>query len=181
MKKGVTLVEVIIAATILTLALIPLLRLIITILQRSTDLQKKSIASQLAQDLMSEIVSRRWDENAHSMGYTPDGSPPQGEVDLRSINLGPDSGETSKSFYDDVDDFNGYSDGRGTQISIVDATGRVLPEYRFFNRRVIVSYYDIRSSSEVLERTNYKIATVIVEDEAGDRTIIKEILTNVEK
>lgn len=178
MKKSVTLVEVMIAATILAVALIPLLRLITTLLQRSTDLQKKTVSAQLAQDLMSDILSRRWDENADATGYTPDGPPPLGEPDLRST-IGPD-GESSKNSFDDIDDFNGYSDGRGTSIPIQDSSGKTLPEYRFFLRSVTVSYCDINGTATA-SKTNYKIITVTVQDDKGNTTQINQIVPNVQK
>jgi len=94
-RKSFTLVEIIAVIVILSLAIPTLLMMFTQANLNSITTESVSKASYYAEALMEEIRSKRFDEN--------DNSP-------WSNSLGPDSGEVSRSDYDDVDDYNGYKD-----------------------------------------------------------------------
>ncbi|MFH1783662.1 MAG: hypothetical protein ABH868_02010 [bacterium] len=96
-SHGLTLIEIVLAITVLVMAVIPLMKMLGDSLRGSQTFSDISIATQLAQELMEEIKSKRWDELS-----SLDGSPaPNG-----SWPFGPDAGEGTPAAYDDVDDYN---------------------------------------------------------------------------
>jgi hypothetical protein len=87
--------------------------------QQSRNAQDTVYASMLARALMEEIM-RLPVTDPH--GYTT---------------FGPDPGETSRSLYDNVDDYHGYTDGPN---NIADLAGNVYSgEYQPFVRSVTVT------------------------------------------
>ncbi len=92
--KGFTLIELVISIVILGVAMSPLLVMYGNIVVKSTESQVMRVASFLGQDLMEEILSKRYDE-IEGGGWTP------------KIALGVDDPEdpTNKNTFDDVDDF----------------------------------------------------------------------------
>lgn len=84
-------------------------------------------AAALAQSLMEEILSKRFDE------LTPDGGVPP--CTPCSSSLGSD-GETRASF-DDVDDYNDYC---ASSVAVTDADGSSLSGYDSYRMRICVSY-----------------------------------------
>ena len=94
-RKGMTIVEIAITIMVLGLAIPPIMVLFAHIGQRSIESEFRMTAYQLAEGLLEEVLSKRYDEN--------DSSP-------WSTTLGPDSGESTRSAYDDIDDFDGYTE-----------------------------------------------------------------------
>ena len=93
--KGLTLIEIMLAITILVIAIIPLMKMLGDALRGAQTFGDISIATQLAQDLMEEIKSKKWDETTpYDGGASPGGSA-----------IGPDGGETPAT-YDDIDDYH---------------------------------------------------------------------------
>lgn len=140
-RCGFTLVELVLTIVILgavSLILIPFVNSII----HSPDPMIRQRAVALGQALMDEIVAKRWDEN------TPIGAGPicSGESPSKGARpslvdnciapgaraasaIGADTGETGRTLYDDVDDYNAmaeevdtFHDQQGTAFS--------LPGYR---------------------------------------------------
>ncbi|MDP8253395.1 MAG: hypothetical protein P9X27_03240 [Candidatus Kaelpia aquatica] len=94
--KGLTLIEIIISIVVFVLITIPLMNLFATV-SRDTDTGIYiNRASSMAASYMELVLSRSFDEEGSSPFTDP-------------ADLGPDSGETTLTDYDDVDDFNGYS------------------------------------------------------------------------
>ena len=98
-SKGLTLIEIMLAMTILVKAIIPLMKMLGDALRGAQTFGDISIATQLAQDLMEEIKSKKWDEN-----QPDDGSE---TTAYSAFPFVVDGGEPP---YDDIDDYNGYSD-----------------------------------------------------------------------
>jgi prepilin-type N-terminal cleavage/methylation domain-containing protein len=92
-NKGITLIEMVAVIVVLGISVPVLLTMWSDVAWRSSRSEAMADAMFYAQQLMEEIKSRRFDENA---------------VSPWSSNLGPD-GEAYAA-YDDVDDFNGYSE-----------------------------------------------------------------------
>ena len=96
--KGFTLIEVILAITVIAIALPSLLALFSETAVTVARTDRLPAATTLAVELMEEIKSLKFDEMAEKAS------------DNWSTTLGPDTGEgTNKSLYDDVDDFNGWT------------------------------------------------------------------------
>ncbi len=155
---GFTLVELVLTIVILgavSLIFIPFVNSII----HSPDPMLRQRAVALGQALMDEIVAKRWDEN------TPVGAGPicSGESPSKGARpslvdncaapgartasaIGADTGETQRTLYDDVDDYNAmaeevdtFHDQQGTAFS--------LPGYR---RKAMVRY--IASNLATIDR-----------------------------
>ena len=98
-NKGLTLIEMVAVITIMALAIPVLLRLYADVAKKSMQAEATSAATFYAEDMLEQIRVRRFDEN---------NSAPWSAV------LGPESGETYPSGYDDIDDFNGRTDTPAT-------------------------------------------------------------------
>ncbi|MFZ5763345.1 MAG: type IV pilus modification PilV family protein [Thermodesulfobacteriota bacterium] len=136
-RRGFTLVELVLTIVILgtvTLILIPF----VTSITHSPDPMVRQRAVALGQALMDEILAKRWDEN------TPVGAGPicSGESPSKGARpslvdncatpgartasaIGADSGETGRTLYDDVDDYNAmaeevdnFTDQHGTAFTM---------------------------------------------------------------
>lgn len=103
---GLTIIELVVVIVVLGLAIPPLLTSWANIGWRSARSEALADATFYAQALMEEIKSKRFDENTSSPW---------------SSLLGPESGESrtgaGASAYDDVDDYNGYSDSPATRYN----------------------------------------------------------------
>lgn len=164
-SRGFTLTELVLTIVILgtvSLILIPFVNSII----HSPDPMFRQRAVALGQALMDEIMAKRWDEN------TPVGAGPicSGESPSKGARpslvdnctapgartasaIGADSGETGRTLYDDVDDYNAmaeevdnFTDQRGTAFA--------LPGY---HRRAMVRY--IASNLATIDRNTPAAAT----------------------
>lgn len=97
-QKGFSMVELILTIMLLSLGLPSLMHLFAETTMTGARAVVRPTAVSLANELMEEVKSRKYDERS-----AKDGS------NNWSTTLGPDSGESAKANYDDVDDFNGYS------------------------------------------------------------------------
>ncbi len=93
-SRGITLIEMVAVIVVLGMAIPTLLTAFSSAAWRSSRSENIADATFYAQELMEEVKSKGFDENI---------TPPWTKT------LGPDSGETYPNF-DDIDDFNGYSD-----------------------------------------------------------------------
>lgn len=125
-KKGFTLIELVIIIVIVALAIPPLIKMVSEGTQKSGDSELVSTAAILAQDLMEEIKSKRWDENSPLAGGTiADAS--------KTYPLGAE--EALRTGYDDVDDYDGLSNNPPR-----DAQNNQINDYTGFTRSVDVIY-----------------------------------------
>ncbi len=119
-QRGMTAVELIVAVIVLSFALLSLVQLYSNLGIRSADGQFRLTATLIAQELMEEIKSKRFDEN---FGKNVNNN--------WSGVLGADAAEvaTNKNTFDDIDDFNGWNEN-------------LIGAYAGFNRAVVVVYVD---------------------------------------
>ena len=102
-----TLVEALMASTILAMAIFGILVPFSTGAQNQQTDARYTMAVNLAQELLEEILSKPF--------YDPQGpSAP-----------GPEAGETSRSLFDNIDDYDGYSEPDG---GIVDHDGHAITD-----------------------------------------------------
>ena len=110
LRRGFTLIELVIGIVLLAVALGSMMGLLVNQTSQATDPVQQVRAAQLAQRLLNEILSRSFD--AHSdhngsrwrCGETVDGIP-YDACTLPSA-YGPESGESSSYLFDDVDDYH---------------------------------------------------------------------------
>ncbi|MBU1097892.1 MAG: hypothetical protein KKB34_15515 [Bacteroidetes bacterium] len=105
----------------------------------TTSLNNEAIISSaaLAQGLMDEICTRAFDEKTKSKGVT------SADSLTPSISLGPDAGEFTTSQFDDIDDFNNYSQTK------------TLPRLGAFNLSVRVNYIQNLSPNVVINTRSF--------------------------
>ena len=136
--KGGTLIEVIVAALVTGLLLVPALKLLGYTANSYTNQSIRDRASLLAHELMVEILSKKFEEQSN-------------------LPLGPDGGETHRVDFDDVDDYH-----RLTEQPPTGPDGIPRSDLARFQRTTTVDYFHPGSSSPPVEPTRYKQITIQV-------------------
>jgi Tfp pilus assembly protein PilV len=129
MNRGIVLVEVTIAYVLLTVGLIALLPVFIMAIKAGKSTEQLQTATYLSAELMEEIRLRKWDQNTPTSPVhisTPTASP-----------LGPQAGETDKTKFNDIGDFNGWTESPPT-----DPLNNALSGFSAYSRSVTVNYVD---------------------------------------
>lgn len=166
---GITLIETLLATTMAALASAALLVAVESTLSTATDSTDRTIADGLAQQLLDEILQKRYIE--------PGGS-------ATSTSLGIDGAESTRASYDDCDDYHGYwtapiqglyGEALGTGD---DAGGLRLESFRlpttYFTRwrqKVSVYYVDPTTLQKLSSGTSYYRCievTVEQQDRSGE-------------
>jgi MSHA pilin protein MshD len=98
--SGFSLIELVITIVIIGIALSALSGSLFSAVGRNADPLWQSKATHLSQAYLDEILAMRYQENSALGG---------GSVGTCTIG-GADAGETSRSLYDDVDDYNGLTE-----------------------------------------------------------------------
>lgn len=121
--KGFTLVEALLASVVLATTIMALTAPFSTAARNDQINARRTLAVSLAQELMEEILAQRFTEADPGL----------------ERNLGPDIGETARYLFDNIDDYDGYSDAVG---SIADIEGQVIdtPQADGLSRHVTTSY-----------------------------------------
>ena len=167
-KKGFTLAEVLVAVVVIVIALVPLIMVIGQGAKRGKDPQKIAVANLLAQDLMEEIICKSFDEDPTNP--------------TSSANLGPErnesrSGAPTTRNYDDVDDYDGYTETPPKEVD-----GTVMTDYTGYTRSVVVEYVSETNLDTVSTAiTRYKRITVTVSWTSGgtaQSTVLRAIKGN---
>jgi MSHA pilin protein MshD len=126
-RRGLSLAESMLAITILPLAVTAISYAVVAGQQQALELLRQERASILAEALMEEILSHPYDD--------PNGGSA----------LGPESGETSRTLWDNADDYHNFSEAEG---ALKDAAGNLYPsEYQGFSRSVVCAYTTITMPS----------------------------------
>lgn len=179
-QAGVTLVELIAAIVILSIALVGVTLAVSSAVSRSSDTMLETRAIALAQSYLDEILARRFDEQSGPRGIPPcftggtntepcscpDASscPPGGLAPV----LGVDSGEEAipgpgytRAGFNDVDDYHGLDEGDGAVQPLTDANGVERIGYDNFRIRVSVRYADPSDAESGLDLTGPEDAKLI--------------------
>jgi len=116
-SRGFTLIELIVGIVVLSISLSIISSLIAPAEQKSADQILQVKAAELGQSFLNDISSRAFDENSDMTGgLVRCGEPNDGSNPCSAI-LGPEdgnggrpnNGETDRGLFNDVDDFDGYS------------------------------------------------------------------------
>ncbi|MFV2081678.1 MAG: prepilin-type N-terminal cleavage/methylation domain-containing protein [bacterium] len=136
-SRGFTLLEVLLSLAIFAVALPILSSLFSGGMKQPVIAREQAQAVFLAQELMEEILTRKWDENA-----TPPGPTNNPGV------IGIDTGETVsvRSGLDDIDDYDGLMDN-----PMHSADGATLTTFQTFWSQVQVNYVGSDASTPDLE------------------------------
>ena len=120
-SRGFTLVEALLAAVVLAMAVTAITMPFSSGAMNDQVDARHTLAVNLAQEMMEEILSKPF-------------SDPQG-----ASAPGPEPGESRRAYFDNVDDYHGYTEGEG---SIANRSGEVVtdPAAKGLSRRVTVQY-----------------------------------------
>jgi len=149
-RRGFSYLEIIMGVMILGFILTPLLSQFYIGFQATRTADALSQATFLAEDLMEEIKSKRFDENKFPAGSTP------------RAQFGPDSGESAsdRRTFDDIDDFNGWTSSPPRA-----ANGTILTDFTGFTCSVQVEYVTLGAGTiwqVTTSSTFYKRVSVTV-------------------
>jgi MSHA pilin protein MshD len=117
LTKGFTLVELVVGIVVLAIAMMIMNTMLISQSKDALEPLYRLRASQLGQSIMQNVLSRSYDEKSdHNGGLYRCGEvwevlePPVLVNCTNEVDYGPDTGESSHPFFNDVDDFitNGF-------------------------------------------------------------------------
>ena len=165
MSRGFLLVEVSITYVVLSLALVALVPLFILSIRANKKTEQLAVAGFLSQELLEEIRLRKWDQ------LTPS---PSSRIASGSAVLGIDAGEiaSDKTTFNDVDDFNGWSESPPT-----DPLMRPIPGFNAYTRTVTVAYVDSTLAASAAP-TDYKQVTACAAAPAMVPACVSTVLVN---
>jgi len=152
-QKGFTLIELIVGIVVLSISLAIVSTLIAPAEEKSADNVLQIKASELGQSLINDISSRAFDHNSDMSGglvrCDETGAP------ACSTTLGPETGEDSRSQFNDVDDFNGFSDKVNSTDDAIDGG------YNQFTINVTVIYAgrDLGLANNLAKRITVTVTT----------------------
>ena len=141
-QLGVTLVEMVVVIVILGIALTTITQMIGQNTVSGAYTYDETKAIELAQSYSSEIKARRYDENSPVGGVPPCDGVSGGNGCTANSNsaLGPDIGETARTLFDDVDDYDDLDEGSGSGNTLLDTEGNSRTGYQNFRVQVQVTY-----------------------------------------
>jgi MSHA pilin protein MshD len=135
--KGFSLIELVISIVVLGIALSALSSSLFLGIGRSSDPLWQSKMTQLSQAYLDEILSMRYQENSPLGG---------GSVGTCSI-AGTEAGESNRSLYDDVDDYDGLSE----PVDFLDST--TPSNYAGYTVNIGVTCNDVAVNSKLIAVT----------------------------
>jgi MSHA pilin protein MshD len=141
-QLGVTLVEMVVVIVILGIALTTITQMLAQNTVSGAYTYDETKAIELAQSYSSEIKAKRFDENSPVGGVPPcDGvSGGNGCTANSNAALGSDTGESARTAFDDVDDYDDLDEGSGSGNALLDAEGNIRTGYENFRVQVQVTY-----------------------------------------
>ena len=117
-RRGFTLAEVLIASAILSFVTLGIVQAVTAGQSQTLDALKRSRAQALAEVLLEEILAKPYAD--------PEGA----------TTFGPDTGESGRTDFDNIDDYHGYLESAG---AIANHAGTVYPnDYQSLERSVSV-------------------------------------------
>jgi len=164
-NQGLTLIEIVIVIVVLAIAMLPLLSMFANVVRDSAEEQIIPTANLLAQELMEEIISKRYDEMEYP-GFK-DGS----YTWTQKRYLGPDTGtgedSQDKSTFDDVDDFKDWLEDP-------------LPNFPGYSSRVEVFYVfpgdlDTEATIGNRESTDFKKIKVFISFQGEEKVSLVSV------
>lgn len=116
-QRGVTLIELVISIVVMGIAMAALMQAFSISINQSGDPLWRNKTLKLAQLYLDEIIAKNYDHATPVGGLPVEASPGCSAADL-----GPEGAEDRES-YNDVDDYDGYSESPPTGVTDVDLSG----------------------------------------------------------
>ncbi|WP_025270329.1 type II secretion system protein [Hippea sp. KM1] len=156
-KEGFTLIEIILAIVVFSIGVVGVMVVFYNTLGRTSDPIIRHRAVEVAQSVMDEILSRKFDND------TPNGG---GVIPPNKINIGKESNDGSGTeTFDDVDDFNGLSCTTGSNGCFPDVTPGYHVEVTVQCVKLNGNSVEVASCPE-----NFKLITVKVKSKGLNET-----------
>lgn len=165
-QKGFTLIEVVISIVVFAISLSVISTMIIPAEEQSIDQIQQIEAAELGQGLLNEILAMAYDHNSDMSGGT--NRCDEAGMLACSNTMGPDGSET-RGQYNDVDDYNGYTDK-------VTPTGTSL--YRGYNDFLIAVTVGYDGASIGLNNRLAKRITIVITTPLGTDITFSSYKTN---
>ena len=149
---GFTLLEVLIASSILAFTTLALVQAVSAGQSQTLDALRRARGTALAEAMLEEVLSKPYAD-------------PQGET-----TIGPDTGESARADFDNLDDYHGLSEAAD---AIADADGVVYPQpYQRYTRQVTVESETLDIAALGGARQGMRITVTVAEsiDGAQGRT-----------
>ena len=157
-RRGFTLAESLIACSVLAVAAVAIVAPILASRQQAAAADANGVAVALARQLLEEIAAK-------SFADPTDGN----------TVLGPGGTETSRSLFDNPDDYHGYSDST-PGLAMVGGTSVSLPGSMQYTRTVTVEYRS-GPSGPVVTSGDFALVTVTVTPSKGAAVQLSQLLT----
>ncbi len=157
-RSGFTLIEAMIASTIVAVAVIGVAGLMASSAGQAQYAAETANAIALGRQLMEEIAAK------------PLIDPTDG-----SRTLGAEAGETSRTLFDNVDDYHGYLDAT-TAIKTATGDWYVLGDGQKYERRVRVQYLT-SPSGPADPNGDFALVTVTITTPGATPVVLKQIMT----
>lgn len=141
-KRGFTIVEAVIAMLIVAVTLVAALSTVAAARTSRSRIADRVRAQQLAQDLMAEILQQAY----------------QDPVQTPVFGLEPGESATSRAAWNDVDDYNGWTESPPQSKS-----GNIFPDSTGWTRSVVVEWIDPTTLTVAAAPTGVKRITVNVQ------------------
>lgn len=140
-------IEALLTLVVIAVAMTALNAALLMIIKSNSAGEASVVATHLSQRMLEEIRLRRWDEN------TPT---PASYTSKRNV-IGTDVGEiaSDKRTFDDIDDFNGWTESPPTDPVMNPLTG-----FENYTTSVTVRYVDTATLGSTVSRTDFKRITV---------------------
>jgi len=140
--SGITLLEGLLASVVLAAAATTVIWPFVAAKQNERIAARQTLACCLAQELLEEILAKPFED--------PDGA----------SDPGPDAGEGSRAAFDNIDDYDGYTEGPG-QIVCFDGEGMSEPAAAGLSRSAAATYVYV-SGQDSSEEPTFILITVQV-------------------
>ena len=137
-KAGFTLAEALLASAVLAMVVTAITIPYSAAARNDVANARLTVASGLAQELMEEILSKPYADP------DLDGSGPEGRAGADDV--GPDTGESERALFDNIDDYNGFFEAAG---SIRDARDNLVsdPAATGLSREAFAGYVHVSGQS----------------------------------
>jgi len=158
-RTGFSLAEAMMATVVLGIAAAGVLLPFTSAASVRAEGTRRTLAAKLASDLMERITTKSF--------HDPDGS-------IYHYQLGPDAGETAIGDFDNIDDFDGYTESAG---QVTNAAGAIFtgPDYANFSRDVTCQYVHVTVQSDTFA-PNFILVTVRVHYKGGEMAVINRLI-----
>jgi MSHA pilin protein MshD len=142
--RGFTILEALIASFIVAIATIGVGSMLAASSHQSEATSDASVSQALARQLMEEIAAKPINDQ------------------YGKISLGPESGESTRSLFDQIDDYHGYTDSTSA-IQMLDGTSIDLGTGMSYTRSVSVQYRETPSgAASMSDEAPFCVVTVTV-------------------